>query len=60
MSMTNVNTNAVVTESFTMFMVHILIDRKGVLLQVLQIEEVYKRGFDGLDACRTSACTSPQ
>ena len=42
MSMINMNTNAVVTESVPMLMVHILIDRKEILLQVLQNEEVMK------------------
>ena len=40
--MTNVNTNAVVTESVTMVMVCILIDGKEILPQVLQNEEVMK------------------
>ena len=34
--------NAVATESVTMLMVHVLIDGKEVLLQVLQNEEVIK------------------
>ena len=40
--MIKVSTNNVVTESVTMLMVHILIDRKEILLQVLQNKEVVK------------------
>ena len=42
MFMTHMNMNAVVTESVTMLTVHILIEEKEVLLQVLQNEEVPK------------------
>ena len=35
MSVTNMNTNAMPTEPITTLMVHILIDRKEILLHVL-------------------------
>ena len=42
MSMTNVNMNAVATESVTVLKVHILIDEKEILWQALQNEKVVK------------------
>ena len=40
--MTNMNMNVMVTESVTMLMVHVLIDGKEILPQVLQDKEVAK------------------
>ena len=45
--MTIVNKNAVVTESVTILMLHVLIDRKEILPQVLKNEEVVKRVLMG-------------
>ena len=42
MYMTNVNRNAMPTESNTILMVHMLIDGKEILPQVLQTEEIMK------------------
>ena len=47
MSQTNVNMNAIPTEPNTTLTVCILIDRKEILLQVLQNEEVAKGGLMG-------------
>ena len=60
MSMTKVSRNAVPMESSTALRVCILIDGKEILPQGIQNEEVMKRVFDGLDACRMQECPSSQ
>ena len=45
--MTNVNMDAVVIESVSVLTVHVLIDRKEILPQALQNEEVTKRVLMG-------------